>query len=80
MAGLFGDLFDFNHDGKLDSFEKAAEFATFAPIMNEAEDEEEMKSELEAAGLDAMELDFMDAVERRDVLEVAGLDPDEFDF
>ena len=23
--GLFGDLFDFNNDGKLDSFEKAAE-------------------------------------------------------
>ena len=23
--GLFGDLFDFNHDGKMDAFEKAAE-------------------------------------------------------
>lgn len=25
--GLFGDLFDFNNDGKLDSFEKAAELS-----------------------------------------------------
>lgn len=27
--GLFGDLFDFNRDGRLDSFERAAEFAAF---------------------------------------------------
>ena len=27
MKGFFGDIFDFNRDGKLDSFEKAAEFA-----------------------------------------------------
>lgn len=33
MLGLFGDLFDFNHDGKLDGFERTAEFATFASIM-----------------------------------------------
>ncbi|MGN1121736.1 MAG: hypothetical protein ACI4RV_05160 [Eubacteriales bacterium] len=38
--GLFGDLFDFNHDGKMDSFEKAAEFATFMHIVNESEKEE----------------------------------------
>ena len=25
MKGFFGDIFDFNRDGKLDSFEKAAE-------------------------------------------------------
>ena len=64
MAGLFGDLFDFNHDGKLDAFEEAAEFATFATMMDktdEGENEEEMESELEATGLDATELEFMDA-------------------
>ena len=38
--GLFGGLFDFNHDGKMDSFEKAAEFATFMHIVNESEKEE----------------------------------------
>lgn len=27
--GLFGDLFDFNGDGKLDAFEEAAEFGAF---------------------------------------------------
>ena len=26
MSGLFGDMFDFDHDGEMDSFEKAAEF------------------------------------------------------
>ena len=36
MFGLFGDLFDFNHDGKLDGFERAAEFATFASMLDES--------------------------------------------
>ena len=27
--GLFGDLFDFNNDGNLDSFEKATEHGFF---------------------------------------------------
>ena len=40
MAGLFGGLFDFNHDGKMGCFERAMEFATFASIMDEAEKEE----------------------------------------
>ena len=30
--GLFGGMFDFNHDGKMDSFEKAAEFSFFMAI------------------------------------------------
>lgn len=29
MKGLFGDMFDFNHDGKLDGFEEAAEAMHF---------------------------------------------------
>ena len=28
--GIFGDLFDFNNDGKIDAFEKAAEFGAFS--------------------------------------------------
>lgn len=35
--GLFGGVFDFNGDGKLDSFEKAAEFSAFMHIMSETE-------------------------------------------
>lgn len=61
MAGLFGNLFDFNHDGKLDAFEEAAEFATFATMMDkmdEEENEEKIESELEVAGLDPDEFDF----------------------
>lgn len=40
--GIFGDLFDLNHDGKMDSFEKAAEFGFLAHII---ESEEEDKSD-----------------------------------
>lgn len=77
---LFGNIFDFNGDGKVDGFEQAAEFATFAHMMDTLTEEEQEESELEVAGLDAEELEFMDADERREVLEDAGLDPDDYDF
>ena len=76
MNGFFGDMFDFNQDGKLDGFERVADFAMFTSLM---EDEEE-KTELEMSGLDPDELEFMDADERRAALEAAGLDPDDYDF
>lgn len=38
--GFFGGLFDFNGDGKLDDFERAADFAAFVGLMDEAEREE----------------------------------------
>lgn len=38
------------------------------------------ENELQEAGLDAEELEFMDPWDRRGVLEDAGLDPDDFDF
>lgn len=79
MGGFFGNLFDFNHDGKVDGFERAAEFATFASIMDEAE-KKDKQTELELSGLDADELEFMDEDERRESLEDAGLDPDDYDF
>ena len=47
MSGLFGNLFDFNHDGKMDGFEKAAEFATFMSIMEEEEKERKRKQKLQ---------------------------------
>lgn len=40
MPGLFGDMFDFNRDGKLDSFEQAAEFMFFEEVIMGGNDEE----------------------------------------
>ena len=34
---IFGDIFDFNGDGELDSMEKAAEFGAFMQMMEEEE-------------------------------------------
>ena len=83
MKGIFGDMFDFNHDGELDSFERAAEFQFLDEISKDEyeddEDEDEI-NELEAAGLDVDELKFMDEDERREALEDAGLDPDDYDY
>ena len=75
MSGFFGNMFDFNHDGELDDFERVADFAMFTSLM-----EEEEKTELEMLGLDPDELELMDADERRAALEDAGLDPDDYDF
>lgn len=38
--GIFGDLFDFNNDGKLDAFEKAAEFGAFMQMVDSAKNDE----------------------------------------
>lgn len=70
--GFFGDLFDFNNDGKLDMFEQAADFAAFQQMIKQAD--------LEESGLASNELEFMSDDERREVLEDAGLDPDDYDF
>lgn len=77
MKGIFGNLFDLNHDGKMSSLESAMEL-NFLDEMLRADDE--VKSELELSGLDLDELEFMDADERRKILQDAGLDPDEYDF
>lgn len=47
---------------------------------DEFEDEDEVRAELEDAGLDYDELEYMDPNERREMLEDAGLDPDDYDF
>lgn len=39
--GLFGDLFDFNGDGKLDSLESAVEFTTFMTLIDSEEEDNE---------------------------------------
>lgn len=72
--GLFGDLFDFNGDGEMSTFEKAAEFGAFMHMIDSVKNEE-----LTSAGLDPQELSAMDYFERREALEEAGLDPDDYD-
>ena len=39
--GLFGDLFDFNGDGRLDSLESAVEFNAFMNLIDSEEDDNE---------------------------------------
>lgn len=93
--GFFGNLFDFNRDGKLDSFERAADIAAFASLVSENDDNKEATSEITDKkatfgdfsdddfledDLDYDELSYMDEDERNELLEDAGLDPDDFDF
>ena len=80
----FDNIFDFDHDGSLDAFERDVEFQFMYEMTKSGEsdsfyddDEEDVFAE---AGLDYDELEFMDPEERREVLEDAGLDPNEFDF
>ena len=83
MAGLFGRMFDLNRDGKLDAWERAMEYDFMTSLNDEddgCEDEDEELTELELAGIDTIELEYMDANDRREVLEEAGLDPDDYDF
>ena len=72
--GLFGGLFDLDHDNMMNAFESAVEFQFFDDAVLAAEDEDE----LAAAGLDLDDLRWMDEDERREAPEDAGLDP--FDF
>ena len=78
MSGLFGNMFDLNHDGKLDAFERATEFDFLNNVMEESDKEDH--DELYRAGINPEELEYMSADERREVLEDAGLDPDDYDF
>ena len=83
--GFFGGLVDFNNDGKLDSFERIMDFVAFNEMMNASEgslddEDEDFVDEIESAGLDFDELEFMDEDERREALEDAGLDLDDYDF
>lgn len=73
--GLFGDLFDFNGNRKLDAFEEAVEFGAFMNMVDSCQ-----KDELTSAGLDIDKLDLMDDDERREAIEDAGRDPDDYDF
>lgn len=92
--GLFGGMFDFNGDGKLDSFEKAAEFSFIMEMMSESEkttqntaddssdifDTTELEDALDDAGIDMLDFELMDDDERAEALADAGYDIDDFDF
>lgn len=72
--GFFDNMFDFNRDGKLDPFEKAAGFGLFMHLLNSHKNDK-----LKAAGLDPNDLEKMGYYERRNALIKAELDPDEFE-
>jgi len=77
--GLFGDMFDFNGDGKLDDFEQAAYFGMFCHLMEESE-KSGVKEELKSYNLDPDDLELMDEDELIEAMEEAGLDPDDYDL
>ena len=74
----FDKMFDFNRDGKLDSWERAAQFQFMDEMMKDDEksifDDDDEIDIFADAGLDYDELEFMDPDERREVLEDAGLE------
>lgn len=80
--GFFGDLFDLDHNGELDSREQLLDFMAFEEMSKEEEGDEDDDeiAELDMAGFDYDELSMMDEDERREALEDAGLDPDDYDF
>ena len=92
MSGLFGRRFDRNRDGKMSTMERVMEVAFLDMVMDSDErtednsyehnrwDEDDPMDDLEAAGLDPIDLKFMDEDERREALEDAGLDPDDYEF
>ena len=80
----FDKMFDFNRAGRLNAFERAAQFQFMDEMLKSREpdslDDDDETDVFAEAGLDYDELEFMDLEERRKVLEDAGLDLDEFDF
>ena len=78
---LYDPGFDFDGDGKLSTYEYSImEDMVFGHDETDISAEDELEDDLLLAGLDATELEYMDADERREVLEDAGLDPDDYDF
>jgi len=45
MPGIFGDLFDFDGDGKLDCVEQAAELITFEKMMNDNDSDDDFSDD-----------------------------------
>mgnify|MGYP004533750789 CR=1 FL=1 len=78
---LYDPGFDFDGDGKLSTYEYSImDDMVFEHDETGISAEDELEDDLLLAGLDATELEYMDADERREVLEDAGLDPYDYDF
>ena len=71
---MFGNMFDFDCNGTLDSLERALEFNFLSNLLDDK------KQTLIDAGLDIDELNQMDENSRHSAIENAGLDPDDFEF
>ena len=81
----FDRMFDWNDDGKLDSFEQANQFEFEQRMLEEDsvdddEDDDDDDLDLDLAGLDRFDLEMMDEDERHEALEDAGLAPGDYDF
>ena len=77
---LYDEDFDFDDDGKLNAYEYAVMDDVVFGHDEESGDSDELEDDLAGAGLNSMDLEFMDDDERREALEDAGLDPDDYDF
>lgn len=91
VKNSFDRMFDWNDDGKLDSFEQANQFEFEQRMLeedsvdddeddDEDDDDDDDDLDLDLAGLDRFDLEMMDEDERREALEDAGLDPGDYDF
>lgn len=85
VKNSFDRMFDWNDDGKLDSFEQANQFEFEQRMLEEDsvdddEDDDDDDLDLDLAGLDRFDLEMMDEDERHEALEDAGLDPGDYDF
>lgn len=76
--GLFGGMFDFNNDGKMDSFEKAAEFGFFMHMMDEAEKSNKESKSSTSGGYGYS--GFGGTTELEDALDDAGIDAYDFEL
>lgn len=81
---IYDNSFDFNHDGQLNSYERAMMddivFGMSEDLLEQEGDADDVEYCLALEGVDIDDLEDMDEDERREVLEDAGLDPDDFDF
>lgn len=83
--GMFYDpTFDFDNDGKLDSFEQIMALETISsPAYDDYDDKGDifdLQLDLKLAGIDVDDLDSLDHETITDLIDSAGLDEDDYDF